>query len=65
MVSDVQGVGLYFTDPAVNTKNGIVFLIIPLNQVLMMKQIWEQTVNQCLWWLILVSNVWARLSWNF
>ena len=25
MVSDVQGVGLYFTDPALNTKNGIVF----------------------------------------
>ena len=25
MVSDVQGVGLYFTDPAVNTKKGIDF----------------------------------------
>jgi len=22
MVSDIQGVGLYFTDPAVNTKSG-------------------------------------------
>lgn len=27
MVSDVQGVGIYFTDPAINTKNGNIIKI--------------------------------------
>lgn len=28
MINDVQGVGVYFTDPAVNTSSGTIFLSI-------------------------------------